>query len=161
MLNFCQHYTEKGVKKMAFERSRAGNRKEPPMSLKVLIADPDWRFARQAAAFLESHAHHVVREPRGDRAMELVRHWAPDLVIASEELSEAGLLEALYAIPDRPAVLLVGWMDRYDKVWKAWQLGGDELLMKPVFDIADLHNAIVVALENAAVGARRAEAIPA
>ena len=45
-------------------------------------------------------------------------------------------------------------MDRYDRAWRAWQTGGDELLMKPVFTSAELHQAIVTALENAAAGCR-------
>ena len=124
------------------------------MSMKVLIADPDWRFTRQAATFLESHAHLVVRQPHNGEALEIARTWKPDLVIVSEQLTEDGLLEELHALTDRPAVLLVGWMDRYDLVWRAWQRGGDELLMKPVFKSQELHAAIVAALENAAGGVR-------
>jgi hypothetical protein len=45
-------------------------------------------------------------------------------------------------------------MERYDRVWRMWQEGGDELLMKPIFNIDDLHDAIVVALENASTGTR-------
>ena len=124
------------------------------MSLKVLIADPDWRFARSASAYLESRAHLVVHHLQADCAAETARHWQPDLAIVSAELAEAGLLEQLYAMPRRPAILLVGWMDRYDRVWRAWQHGGDELLMKPVFRHEELHEAIVAALENATVGVR-------
>ena len=124
------------------------------MSMKVLIADPDWRFVRHASAFLESHAHLVVQATRGQQALEIARHWQPDLLIVSEELTPSGILEELQSLPARPAVLLVGWMDRYDRVWRAWQQGGDELLMKPVFKAKELHEAIVTALENAAAGVR-------
>ena len=127
------------------------------MSMKVVIADPDWRFAREAERFLESHAHLVVREPHGEKALETIRRWGPDLVIVSEELCESGLLEELQGLPDRPAILLVGWMDRYDKVWKAWQRGADELLMKPIFNDQEICDAVVLALENATVGAPRRE----
>ncbi len=124
------------------------------MSMRVLIADPDWRFARQVSAFLESHAHLVVRYSQAQPALEMAQRWQPDLAIVSAELTETGLLEELDALAERPAVLLVGWMDRYDKVWRAWQRGGDELLMKPVFKAQELHAAIVGALENAAAGQR-------
>lgn len=123
--------------------------------MRVLIADPDWRFARQASVFLEAHAHLVVRCPDGERALKTIRRWRPDLVLISERLTEVGLLERIHALDDRPAVLLVGRMDRYDKVWRAWQRGGDELLMKPVFKSQELHSAIVTAMENAASGQRR------
>jgi DNA-binding response OmpR family regulator len=127
------------------------------MSMKVLIADPDWRFSTQATKYLESHAHLVVQQTQTEQISEVVRNWRPDLVIVSEELTEEGLLESIQETPDRPAVLLIGWMDRYDRVWRAWQRGGDELMMKPIFRDKDFHNAIVAALENAAAGTRQAE----
>ncbi len=124
------------------------------MSMRVLIADPDWRFARQASAYLESHAHMVVRCSNGEQVLDMASRWSPDLVMVSERLTEGGLLEELHAMEDRPAVLLIGRMDRYDRVWRAWQRGGDELLMKPVFRSRELHAAVVAALENAVSGAR-------
>ncbi len=126
------------------------------MSMKVLVVEPDWRFARMAADYLEGHAHLVVQESRLDEALERVSHWQPDLVIVAAELAEdgfVGLLEDRTAGANRPAVLLTGWLDRYDIAWRAWQKGGDELLIKPVFTTDELHSAIVTALENAALGA--------
>jgi len=130
-------------------------RKGRPMSMKVLIVEPDWRFARMASAYLESHAHLVVQESRLDDALARAAHWRPDLAIVASELAEEGFLDLLQnAAPDnRPAVLLTGWLDRYDIAWRAWQKGGDELLMKPVFTTDELHEAIVTALENATLGA--------
>lgn len=124
------------------------------MSMKVLVVEPDWRFARMASAYLESHAHLVVQEVRLDDALRRVAHWQPDLVIVAAELAEESFVELLSDIDPRPAVLLTGWLDRCDIAWRAWQKGGDELLMKPVFSTDELHEAIVTALENAAVGRR-------
>ena len=124
------------------------------MSLKVLIMDPDWRFNRQAASYLESRAHLVVSENRTDEALDHARRWQPDLVILSSELANEAL-GALYALEPRPAILLTGQMERYDIAWKAWQKGGDELLMKPVFRTSELHEAIIIALENAVTGTRK------
>ena len=124
------------------------------MSLKVLIADPDWRFSRQASHYLESRAHLVVRRPDPAEALDQARHWQPELVILAAEIAEKGLLRDLGNLPSRPAVLLTEHMDRYDRAWRAWQIGGDELLMKPVFSAEELHQAIIIALENAAAGAR-------
>lgn len=124
------------------------------MSLKVLIADPDWRFVAQASQYLESHAHLVVHEPRVKEAIAQAEHWKPDLVILSADLANKGLIEPITAIRPRPAVLLTGRMDRYDLAWKAWQKGGDDLLMKPMFRIQELHEAVVTALENATTGKR-------
>jgi len=124
------------------------------MSMKVLIADPDWRFAKNATSFLESRAHLVVHHTRHDEAIETARHWRPDLAIVSEELCDTGLIKQLYSLQPRPAVLLVGWMDRYDRIWRAWQRGGDELLVKPIFSSKELLEAIVSAMENAVTGRR-------
>jgi DNA-binding response OmpR family regulator len=121
-----------------------------------LIVDPDWRFAKQAGDFMESLAHLVICTARGDEAMDRARHWQPDLVILDAELAGKGLIDSINAMSPRPAVLLTGWMDRYDVVWRAWQKGGDELLMKPVFRSTDLLEAIVTARENAATGERPA-----
>jgi DNA-binding response OmpR family regulator len=123
------------------------------MSMKVLIVDHDWRFANQAASYLESHAHLVVHHTRVKEAMVQAEHWKPDLVILAAEMADE-LLPALQAATPRPAILLTGQMGRFDKAWKAWQRGGDELLMKPVFKAAELHQAIVTAMENAATGRR-------
>ena len=126
------------------------------MSMKVLIVEPDWRFAKMAAAYLESHAHLVVQETRLDDALRRAAHWQPDLVILAAEVAEHGFVELLAGVGCHSAVLITGWLDRYDIAWRAWQKGGDELLMKPVFTTDELHEAIVTALENAAAGTRSA-----
>ena len=123
--------------------------------MRVLILAPDWRFARRAQSYLESLAHLVVVAPHAREAGQKVAHWQPDLVIVAAELCDSGVLENLHAAENPPAVLLTGWMDRYARVWRAWRRGGHELLMKPVFTTEELHQAIVTALENAAVGTRR------
>ncbi len=122
--------------------------------MKVLIADPDWRFTEQASTFLESHAHLVVRESDPRHALARAFRWRPELVIVSAELAEGGILEALATIKPRPAVLLTDYMDRFDRAWRAWQRGGDELFLKPILKDDDLHEAVVTAMENAATGTR-------
>lgn len=122
--------------------------------MKVLIVEPDWRFSQQATEYLESHAHLVVHQLKPAEAIGKADHWHPDLVIVASELAETGILEALSQLDSPPAVLLTGWMDRYDIAWRAWQRGGDELLMKPLFNTGELHLAIVTALQNAAAGTR-------
>ncbi len=120
--------------------------------MKVLIVEPDWRFSQQATEYLESHAHLVVHQLRPAEAIGKADHWHPDLVIVASELAETGILEALAQLDSAPAILLTGWMDRYDVAWRAWQRGGDDLLIKPVFQTEELHEAIVMAMENAAAG---------
>jgi CheY-like chemotaxis protein len=123
--------------------------------MKVLVADPDWRFAEHLCSHLESHAHLVVHQPAPQEALARAVHWRPDLVVLAAEFAEYGLLEELSRLRPRPAILLTEHMDRYDRAWRAWQKGGDELLMKPIFTHEELHAAIVTALENATAGTRR------
>ena len=122
--------------------------------MRVLIADPDWRFSQRASRFLESLAHLVVCETQPEAALARARHWHPDLVVLDAELACGNLMGTLNKLSPRPAVLLTGWMDRCDRVWRAWQQGGHELLMKPVFKSADLLEAIVSARENATANTR-------
>ena len=128
--------------------------------MKVLLVDADWRFAKQACDYLEDHAHLVVHYTTAGKALKQAEHWHPDLVIVDVELAQTGILEKLCRVEPQPAVLLTGWMDRYDIAWRAWQRGGDELLMKPIFSAEELHIAIVTAMENAAAGTRSVQ-IPA
>ena len=124
--------------------------------MKVLIADPDWTFLHQAREYLEDHAHVVVHHPSPAEAVAKADHWRPDLVILAAELADSGIIEELHRMEARPAVLLVEHMDRFDRAWRAWQRGGDDVLLKPIFSAADLRDAVVGALENAAAGQRTA-----
>ena len=126
--------------------------------MRVLIVESDWRFVNQAVEYLESRAHHVVLQTDPAEAIEQARRWGPDLVIVGSEFGQTGLLEALHAMPDRPAVLLTGAMARYDLAWRAWQRGADELLMKPVFHVQELQEAIVAARQTSAAGLVRLRA---
>jgi len=128
--------------------------------MKVLVADTDWRFAAQVTEHLESHAHLVAQTTHKNEIAERAQHWQCDLVVLSADLASRGVLEELQAIPNRPAILLTGWMHRYDLAWRAWQIGGDELLMKPVFHSQEVHQAVVTALENR-TACRRERAVAA
>lgn len=122
--------------------------------MKVLIIEPDWRFAAQATRHLESRAHLIVHLADPYAALKQAGRWKPDLVILAAEFAEQGVLGLLQAVSPIPVVLLTEHLDRYDRAWRAWQKGGDELLMKPVFHSEELHSAVVTALENAATGHR-------
>lgn len=122
--------------------------------MKVLIIDADWRFTQQAVDFLEARANNVVLQPSPRDALEQAKHWQPDLVIVAAEFCDPDFMEALRSLPRRPAVLLTEFLGRYDRAWQAWQRGGDDLLIKPIFSMDDLQDAIVTARENAAAGVR-------
>src|SRR5664279_3815130 len=102
------------------------------MSLKVLIVDTDIRFVEQTRRYLESCGHYVVWAA-ATSAVERAEQWQADLVIANAELpavQQGTLLEGLNELADRPAILLTAALERYEIAWRAWQKGGDELLLK-------------------------------
>ncbi len=125
------------------------------MSMKVLIAEPDFKFAQQAGTFLERLANLVSYEPQADQILARIEKFKPHLLIIAAELATGEVLDKIKDVPDRPAILLTEGLDRYDRAWRAWQNGGDELLLKPIFTTDDLHIAIVTALENRANPAGR------
>ena len=121
--------------------------------MKIVMVDSDWRFVSKATRYFESFADTVIQQS----AFSLVNQaqtWVPDLVILSAEYATSDLLESLQNISPRPAVLLTEHMSRYDRAWAAWQRGGDELLMKPVFKSQDLRDAVLTAMQKAAVNPR-------
>ncbi len=122
--------------------------------MKVLIADPDWRFAQKASIYLESRADLVVHVSTADEALTSISQWQPDVVMLAAELAEGDMLQTIMQQEDRPAILLTDQMDRFDRAWRAWQNGGDEILLKPVFAANELQLAIITARENALTGER-------
>jgi DNA-binding response OmpR family regulator len=122
--------------------------------MKVLILDSDDRFAEQARRYFEAHAHLVIRATCPAEAIKTAQSWRPELVIVDADASTEALLRGLQALPERPAILMTGWPDKVAHVWRAWQIGGDELLMKPLLQVAELQLAAVTAMENAVTGVR-------
>jgi DNA-binding response OmpR family regulator len=120
--------------------------------MKILIMETDWQFAGKVTRYLESHAHLVVNYSDTSEALKKINGWKPDLVILSADLAEKDLLNGIHAVDGRPAILLTGWMERYDVAWRAWQAGGDDLLLKPVLRSEELEEAILTARENAISG---------
>lgn len=127
------------------------------MSMKVLIVDSDWSFARQAADILEPCGHHVVQEARPRQALAAAVQWRPDVILVSAEMPQVcdgELLQSLGDLRPRPALLLVSALGRFDKAWRAWRRGGEEVLFKPILHPSELHVAIMIARENAVLPRR-------
>jgi DNA-binding response OmpR family regulator len=131
------------------------------MSLKVLICDTDWRFVERATQFLIGHGHQVMSEALPSEAVDLARCWRPDVLVLASESAEgpnAELLGEIQRINPRPAILLTGHLDRFDSAWRAWQKGGDELLLKPIIHAWELHTAIIAAMDQTAPKRKHASA---
>ncbi|MBN1941738.1 MAG: response regulator transcription factor [Phycisphaerae bacterium] len=125
--------------------------------MRIMLIESDWNFEAKAVAYLESRADMVVRQSPAT-AVRHAQAWQPDVVILAAEYAGEELLNGLRALPSRPAILITEHMSRFDRAWRAWQLGGDELLMKPLFHTRELHDAIVIAMERAALSAGLAPA---
>ena len=123
------------------------------MSMKILIIDSDWRFVNHVREHLERFGHYVVHQPDAKKALQQVSKWRPDIIMvdcAIEACSNGDLLQVFGQLIPRPVVLLTSYMDDFQRAWRAWQHGGDELLFKPILHISELHTAIATAMKNAA-----------
>ena len=119
------------------------------MLMRIMMVEPDWHFVGRAKRYLESRGNLVLTEEPA-AAAERTHAWKPDLIILAAEYASEELMDELGAMENRPAILLIEHMSRYDRAWAAWQRGGDELLMKPVLRSWELQQAITTARENAA-----------
>jgi CheY-like chemotaxis protein len=131
--------------------------------MKILVADPDWDFLRKVRQYLEPVGHLVVHEADPDAAISRADHWKPDIVMVNAEMPECAdgeLLTALESIQPRPAVVLTASLEGFSEAWRAWQRGGDELVIKPVLHPSELHVALIVALKNTVTPRDRAPSAP-
>jgi len=124
--------------------------------MKVMIVDKDWRFVSQVTPFLEDKAHLVVHHTHSADAARQVQRWKPEVVVLAADMASSDLIQQIYRMAERPAVLLTENMDRYAYAWRVWQHCGDELLMKPIFKYAEFHEAMLQAQVNARIAAEHA-----
>jgi DNA-binding response OmpR family regulator len=122
-----------------------------------MMVESDWNFEAKSIGYLESRGDMVVRQS-SETAVRHAQTWQPDVVILAAEHAAEDVLSGLRALPSRPAILITEHMSRFDRAWRAWQLGGDELLMKPLFHTRELHDAIIIAMERATLNVNEAPA---
>lgn len=130
------------------------------MSMKLLVIDRDPRFLGAVCDLFEPRGHVVVHETDTATAIARAHHWQPDVIIVSAEIDRCcngDLLSQLAQVEGRPAILLTANMDRFDKAWRAWQHGADELLLKPILHPSDLDAAVLAARQNAIAAARQSQ----
>ncbi|MBN1555577.1 MAG: hypothetical protein JXA11_12600 [Phycisphaerae bacterium] len=118
--------------------------------MRIMMVESDWDFESKAIGYFESRADMVVRQTPAS-AVKQAQTWQPDVVILAAEHADEELLNGLRALPARPAIVITEHMSRFDRAWRTWQLGGDELLMKPLFHARELHDAIIIAMNRAAL----------
>ncbi len=131
--------------------------------MKILIADPDWNFLNQAREYLEPMGHLVVHETNAQAAAARAEQWKPDVIMVSVEFpecTEGDLLATFQNLHPRPAVVLTSQLENFAEAWRAWQHGGDELVVKPILHGSELHVALLVAMKNVHTPRQRNTAAP-
>ena len=128
------------------------------MCMKILVVDSDWQFLCKTRDILEPRGHYIVHEDDPERALRRSLKWRPDVIMVSTEYEsccDGNLLGDLSRLKPRPAVLLTSALTDFDKAWRAWQRGGDEVLCTPMLHTSELHVAIMIARQNALCPSRR------
>jgi DNA-binding response OmpR family regulator len=123
--------------------------------MKALIIDNDSRLINQIRQTLEADGHLAVDYADADQALRQGRNWRPEVVFVNSELPacwQGDLLDKLARLPDRPAIILTASLERFDLAWRAWQLGGDEVVFKPLFGTDEVHRVILTARQKAITG---------
>jgi signal transduction histidine kinase len=102
---------------------------------RVLIAEDNVELASYIAGLLRRNCE--IRTARnGNAALQLIRQWPPDLILADVMMPERdglSLCRTLKADPAHrhiPVVLLTALIDR-EALLKGWEAGADEYLFKP------------------------------
>jgi DNA-binding response OmpR family regulator len=121
---------------------------------KVLVIEDNEDVREEIVAILDFEGYEVRDAENGRRGLELVREWAPDLVICDlmmPELDGYATLEAVRADPASaatPFLCLTARGERRD-MRRAMELGADDYLTKP-FTAGELLAALNAALAKRA-----------
>jgi PAS domain S-box-containing protein len=104
---------------------------------KVLVVDDNQDAAESLRILLRIMGHHVITANDGEKALELVASYKPDLVLLDISLPKVDGYEVARRIrqsnigPDVKIIALTGWGQEEDKR-RSKQAGFDEHLVKPV-----------------------------
>lgn len=100
---------------------------------RILVVDDDPTVSDVVRRYFERAGMQVVVAEHGDRALEAVAQWQPDLVVLDLMLPGTSGLEicrALRRSSDVPVVMLTALGDESDRVF-GLELGADDYLTKP------------------------------
>ena len=132
------------------------------MNPRVLISESDWRLLEFAFGDLRQHGYEVIVEAAPIKAMEILKQWQPQVVIAcSRCLGEwdrqcDGWLETM---GETTTVLVTANTSDSDCAWQEWADRGCEVLFKPLVHASELRVATDYALRlGAGPAPRRAPA---
>ena len=105
----------------------------------ILVVDDDRNIARLVQLYLEKEGYRVISAERGDRAVELFRQDAPDLILLDVMLPGMDGWQVLKTVRKSskvPIIMLTAKDESFDKVL-GLELGADDYVTKP-FDAKEL-----------------------
>ena len=131
------------------QRNPNGNDATPPRS--VLVVEDDASIALGLRINLEAEGYVVLMADDGERALEIARNSAPDLVILDVMLPRMNGLEVLQTLRKEgimmPIIILSARTGEMDKV-TGLELGAEDYVAKP-FSLAELLARVRAALRRA------------
>ena len=117
---------------------------------RILVVDDEPQITRVLRRSLATRGYEVQVATDGEEALDLFRHWAPDLVITDLSMPHIGGLELcrrLRAISPVPIIVLSVKGEEWIKV-EALDAGADDYVTKP-FGMAELFARVRAALRRA------------
>jgi len=117
---------------------------------RILVVDDEPQITRVLRRSLATRGYEVQVAADGEEALDLFRHWAPDLVITDLSMPHIGGLELcrrLRAISPVPIIVLSVKGEEWIKV-EALDAGADDYVTKP-FGMAELFARVRAALRRA------------
>lgn len=133
---------------------------------KLLLVDPDARFARLLESWLEGEGWQVIWMSDGRQALSVLSSVAPDAVMTELDFPHVDAFELIEAIVRRPAAPPVIVCSRAPRV-RSWtrrtlaDLGVDHAICRPVrlATIAEALDDVVESRRSRELAARRAPAV--
>jgi len=124
---------------------------------KILVVDDDPQITRVLRTVLSGHSYNVRTAADGDEALEVMRLWAPDLVVTDLSMPNMGGLELCRRIRNKSVVPIIVLSVRDEEKVKveALDFGADDYVTKP-FNVNELMARIRTGLRRAS-SARRQE----
>jgi two-component system KDP operon response regulator KdpE len=118
----------------------------------VLVVDDEAQITRVLRTTLSSHGYNVRTAGDGDEALEVMRSWAPDLVITDLAMPNMGGLELCKRIRSKSQVPLIVLSVRGEERVKveALDAGADDYVTKP-FNLNELLARVRAGLRRASV----------
>lgn len=131
----------------------------PDKDLKVLLVDDEIEITRSVSAYLEQSGFQVTTLNSGEKVVETVAQWHPDLVVLDiimPAVDGVELCRRIRQLPSyTPIIMLTSKSDVVDKV-VGLEVGADDYLTKP-FSLRELEARIKAVLRRGLLetGARR------